>query len=58
MHNLGIGGIEFPEKHTLDQHRPNGYKTPEVAFEEETTTTAYVEPTTGMSFFSELIITQ
>lgn len=51
MHNLGIGGIDFPEKHTLDQHRPNGYKAPEVTFDEEATTTSYVEPTSGMTIF-------
>ncbi|XP_031638568.1 zinc transporter ZIP10 isoform X2 [Contarinia nasturtii] len=38
MHQLGIGGIDFPEKHTLDQHRPSGYKVPEVTFDEESTT--------------------
>lgn len=26
MHNLGLGGLEFPAKHTLDEHRPSGYK--------------------------------
>lgn len=25
MHNLDIGGLEFPEKHTLDHHRQNEY---------------------------------
>lgn len=50
MHNLRIGGIDFPEKHTLDQHRPNGFKTPEVIIDEDTTTTAYVETTPGMCF--------
>ncbi|XP_055311077.1 zinc transporter ZIP10 isoform X2 [Sitodiplosis mosellana] len=38
MHNLGIGGIDFPEKHTLNEHRPNGYKLPEVTFDEDTST--------------------
>lgn len=38
MHNLGIGGIDFPEKHTLNEHRPNGYKIPEVSFDEDTAT--------------------
>lgn len=51
MHKLGIGGIDFPEKHTLDQHRPSGYKVPEVTFDEETTTLQNeitYETTTGM----------
>lgn len=26
MHNLGLGGLEFPAKHTLDDHRPADYK--------------------------------
>lgn len=38
MHNLGIGGIDFPEKHTLNEHRPSGYKLPEVTFDEDTAT--------------------
>lgn len=38
MHNLGIGGIDFEEKHTLNEHRPNGYKIPEVSFDEDTAT--------------------
>lgn len=29
MHNLGLGGLEFSDKHTLDQHRPDGYKMPD-----------------------------
>lgn len=51
MHKLGIGGIDFPEKHTLDQHRSSGYKVPD--FEEETSTVQNVaihETTTGMCF--------
>lgn len=26
MHNLGLGGLEFSPKHTLDEHRTNDYK--------------------------------
>lgn len=29
MYNLGLGGLEFSPKHTLDEHRPNGYKVPD-----------------------------
>lgn len=29
MHNLGLGGLEFSPKHTLDEHRPDGYKVPD-----------------------------
>lgn len=49
MHNLGIGGIYFSEKHTLDQHRSDGFKLPEVVIEEDaaTTTIKYLESTSG-----------
>lgn len=29
MHNLGLGGLEFSPKHTLDEHRLDGYKVPD-----------------------------
>lgn len=29
MYNLGLGGLEFSPKHTLDEHRSNGYKMPD-----------------------------
>lgn len=29
MYNLGLGGLEFSPKHTIDEHRPNGYKVPD-----------------------------
>lgn len=29
MYNLGLGGLEFSPKHTLDEHRLNGYKVPD-----------------------------
>lgn len=53
MHNLGIGGIDFPEKHTLDQHRSNGFKLPEVVIDEEATTTTspYIEAMSGRCSF-------
>lgn len=38
MHNLDIGGLEFPAKHTLDQHRPTGYKPNDIDNDEESTT--------------------
>lgn len=25
MHDLGLGGMEFPSTHALDDHRPVGY---------------------------------
>lgn len=62
MHNLGIGDLDFPEKHTLDQHRPNGYKVPDVVYDEETTTLenggSDAETTTGMHFYFYLIFVQ
>lgn len=47
MHKLGIGGIDFPEKHTLDEHRPNGFKIPEITYDEST---AHETTTTGAYF--------
>lgn len=38
MYNLGLGGLEF-SKHTLDEHRPNGYKVPEFDADENIDTT-------------------
>lgn len=26
MHNLGLGGLEFNPTHTIDEHRPVGFK--------------------------------
>lgn len=34
MYNLGLGGLEFSPKHTLDEHRPNGYKVPDIDADE------------------------
>lgn len=30
MFNLGIGNIEFTPTHTLDEHRPSGFKVPDI----------------------------
>lgn len=30
MHNLGLGGLEFNPTHTIDEHRPAGFKLPNV----------------------------
>lgn len=30
MYNLGIGNIEFNPTHTLDEHRPSGFKVPDI----------------------------
>lgn len=35
MHNLGLGDLEFDPGHTVDQHRPNGYKVPDIVVEED-----------------------
>lgn len=35
MHNLGLGDLEFDPGHTVDQHRPDGYKVPEIVVEED-----------------------
>lgn len=37
MHNLGLGDLEFDPGHTVDQHRPDGFKVPDinVAVEDE-----------------------
>lgn len=30
MYNLGLGGLGFSSEHTLDEHRPVGYKVSEI----------------------------
>lgn len=35
MHNLGLGDLEFDPGHTVDQHRPDGYKVPDIIVEED-----------------------
>lgn len=35
MHNLGLGGLEFSPTHTVDEHRPSGYKSPDIVLEEK-----------------------
>lgn len=30
MHNLGIGGLEFNNSHTLAQHRPDDFTLPDI----------------------------
>lgn len=30
MHSLGLGGLDFTPSHTLDEHRPEGFKTSEI----------------------------
>lgn len=37
MHNLGLGGIEFSPAHTVDEHRPRGYKIPEIIIDQNNT---------------------
>ncbi|XP_053953441.1 zinc transporter foi [Anastrepha ludens] len=41
MYNLGLGQIEFEPEHTIDQHRPKGYKTLES--DDDAKLTAYFE---------------
>lgn len=48
MHNLGIGDLYFSEKHTLDHHRPNGYKVPDVIYDDELAQSEQRAPDTGM----------
>lgn len=35
MHNLGLGDLEFDPGHTVDQHRPDGFKVPDIDAVEE-----------------------
>ncbi len=35
MHNLGLGDLEFDPGHTVDQHRPDGFKVPDIDVVEE-----------------------
>lgn len=35
MHNLGLGGLEFNPKHTIDEHRAEGFKLPNVIEDDE-----------------------
>nr|XP_019558136.3 zinc transporter ZIP10 [Aedes albopictus] len=30
MHSLGLGGLDFTPSHTLDEHRPEGFKTSDI----------------------------
>lgn len=30
MHNLGLGDLEFDPGHTVDQHRPDGFRVPDI----------------------------
>lgn len=39
MHNLGLGDLEFDPGHTVDQHRPDGFKVPDIDLVEETVLT-------------------
>lgn len=39
MHNLGLGDLEFDPGHTVDQHRPDGFKVPDIDVVEETVLT-------------------
>lgn len=34
MYNLGLGGLEFSPKHTIEEHHPNGYKIPEFTLDD------------------------
>lgn len=48
MHNLGLGDLEFDPGHTVDQHRPDGFKVPDIDVEEETNGhTKHTEITNG-----------
>lgn len=33
MHNLGLGGLEFSPTHTVDQHRPEGFRLSDIIIE-------------------------
>lgn len=35
MHNLRLGDLEFDPGHTVDQHRPDGFKVPDIVVEED-----------------------
>ncbi|KAJ6648085.1 Metal cation symporter ZIP14 [Pseudolycoriella hygida] len=37
MHNLGLGDLEFDPGHTVDQHRPDGFKVPDIVVDDENT---------------------
>lgn len=53
MHNLGLGGLEFSPTHTVDQHRPDGFKLPDIVIEPEnpdSSTAAAQENSTSQPF--------
>lgn len=50
MHKLGIGGLDFPEKHTIDEHRPDGFRIPDISYDESTTTENLETTTAGVYF--------
>lgn len=50
MHKLGIGGLDFPEKHTIDEHRPDGFRIPDINYDESTTTENLETTTAGVYF--------
>lgn len=35
MHNLGLGGLEFQPSHTVNEHRPDGFKLPEIILDDD-----------------------
>lgn len=35
MHNLGLGGLEFPQTHTIFEHRFAGFEIPELEIDEQ-----------------------
>lgn len=50
MHKLGIGGLDFPEKHTIDEHRPDGFRIPDISYDESTTVENLETTTAGVYF--------
>lgn len=53
MHNLGLGGLEFSPTHTVDQHRPDGFRLVDIIEPEKTVTSTIaaieVKPTSQPS---------
>lgn len=47
MHNLGLGDLEFDPGHTVYQHRPDGFKVPDIDVEEDNEHTNHINRTDG-----------
>lgn len=59
MHNLGLGGLEFSPTHTVDQHRPEGFRLPDIVIEPEITvssTAATEEKTTAQPLSESSVV--